>query len=732
MRLFASHRHLTFIQPVRAFFDTSSSLPSLRYLLQTEKSISSSNSAVATLHSTLASLTTEALARNRRRHTLLKMTRNPLDLPLPLVVDNLLPLLDNRDLASLRCVSKHAKSLVEDEVLWKRKVLTDFTFPPHASARMGGWFNLYTNLSNPSVYVWGQADNGRMGIDLQQLQGQVRKDVYRIGGIPYPVRLDTIGAERTRNMHGGRLGSGGEEEKVGAVVEIVAGGWSFHARTSTGRVWGWGMMDGEIRAGPHSPIRHPGKEVPIPQLMDALPPIQSLSGGRCHAVALTRDHRVLEWRAWGTVMEVQDLPESVTKPPPQSDLTSNITQLEAGWSFTAILTHTGEVWVWYSDWSADAFTRTYYRGNAHAARMMADPPGNEHLSIFPINVRPVQLPPFPASPQSDTQDTGAKIIQIAAGEDFLVALTESGTLHRIDLHLLGPTTAEDHLIVRRVLENRDDPDDRDRGALIHQALMTRFLSTRAAWEALPLFERPESLDGFDPAWLYAPGADGKSDVGRITHISAHFRRFVAFLPTLPPQSSEGEGGDTLVLLGSPSSNQPEMIPELQARGVIKVTMGDYHYGALTEKGEVLTWGSFSRGALGNWTPPWQDGAATTNTPPYDPGNAVQEDEGEQGGWSNIIPLPRIFRSPLRPAVQPRIGFAGRGGLRLGGRNAETIQGEGEGQSTANVSKPTQVSIRPRDKEDGTPFAFDLAFAGWHSSALVMQAPPSSGGVESGS
>ncbi len=121
----------------------------------------------------------------------------------------------------------------------------------------------------------------------------------------------------------------------------------------------------------------------------------------------------------GTIMEVQDLPASLTKPPPQSDLTSNIKQLEAGWSFTAILTHTGEVWVWYSDWSADAFTRTYYRGNAHAARMMADPPGNEHLSIFPVSVRPVQLPPLPTSPQSDTQDTGNKIIQIAAGKTSL-------------------------------------------------------------------------------------------------------------------------------------------------------------------------------------------------------------------------------------------------------------------------------------------------------------------------
>lgn len=43
---------------------------------------------------------------------------------------------------------------------------------------------------------------------------------------------------------------------------------------------------------------------------------------------------------------------------------------------------------------------------------------------------------------------------------------------------------------------------------------------------------------------------------------------------------------------------PQIIPSLQNRSVISIHMGDYHYGALTSSGELLTWGQYSNGALG--------------------------------------------------------------------------------------------------------------------------------------
>ena len=43
---------------------------------------------------------------------------------------------------------------------------------------------------------------------------------------------------------------------------------------------------------------------------------------------------------------------------------------------------------------------------------------------------------------------------------------------------------------------------------------------------------------------------------------------------------------------------PRVIPELQYKSVISVVLGDYHYGALTSTGKLLTWGAYSNGALG--------------------------------------------------------------------------------------------------------------------------------------
>ena len=41
-----------------------------------------------------------------------------------------------------------------------------------------------------------------------------------------------------------------------------------------------------------------------------------------------------------------------------------------------------------------------------------------------------------------------------------------------------------------------------------------------------------------------------------------------------------------------------IIPELQNRSVISVVAGEDHFGALTSSGKLLTWGKYSKGALG--------------------------------------------------------------------------------------------------------------------------------------
>ena len=43
---------------------------------------------------------------------------------------------------------------------------------------------------------------------------------------------------------------------------------------------------------------------------------------------------------------------------------------------------------------------------------------------------------------------------------------------------------------------------------------------------------------------------------------------------------------------------PIIIPELQNESIISVVLGDFHFGALTSSGKLLTWGDYRRGALG--------------------------------------------------------------------------------------------------------------------------------------
>lgn len=675
--------------------------------------------------------------------------QNPLELPLPVVVDTLLPMLSDRDLASLRCVSKHAKLLVEDEVLWKRKVLADFTFPAYATARMGGWYRLYTGLSNPDIYVWGQDSNGRLGITRHERSQQMRAHLTNISaGIPYPIKLTSMSASR--------LGaSEGQEQPAGAVVEIIAGGWSFHARTSTGQVWAWGTMNGEVSATSIDTLCHPGKVVSTPQPIKNLPPIRSLSGGRHHAVALSHDNRLLEWSAWGTIWEHVGFPAHLIAPPnsktsitSQNDIVpiTNVKQLEAGWYFSAILTQTGEIWLWRTNWSQAVF-RGYQTAEEPAS---PSAPGGAHTKTWRLDITPVRLPPIVLdAEQQEREHLANKVVQIAAGEDFIVALTQAGTLHRLDMSHYR-TREEDGLVNQQLFdhlhrEHRDGVEThaQSRRLLDLTSRFHVFLESRAKWERLAAFEDPQGLPGFDSAWL-KDGRGAQGSVGGISHISAQFRTFVVFHTVKPakrPQWRDGQpavletdqDAQTLVLLGSSMSASPELIPQLQARGVIKVTMGDYHYGALTQKGEILTWGSFSKGALGNWHPPWASANQSTEAdqlPACDQAElAEQADQDEQRSFSNLVPLPRVSRGgEQRGAFQPRIGFAARPRVGTAPRaQMRTSAARPNYQSEQDVAMPTPISIVAHAQHGAqskklTPVAFDIAFAGWHSSALVMQAP----------
>jgi SCF-associated factor 1 len=116
-----------------------------------------------------------------------------------------------------------------------------------------------------------------------------------------------------------------------------------------------------------------------------------------------------------------------------------------------------------------------------------------------------------------------------------------------------------------------------------------------------------------------------------------------------------------------SDSQPTIIPELQNRSVISVILGDYHYGALTSDGQLLTWGQYSSGALGLGLP--------TKLPVGSPGVYSTEEQRDLSDWHRPEP--------------------------------------------PDVPSPSPVHFNHGPNPGGRRFCFAATAAGWHTGALVI-------------
>ena len=131
------------------------------------------------------------------------------------------------------------------------------------------------------------------------------------------------------------------------------------------------------------------------------------------------------------------------------------------------------------------------------------------------------------------------------------------------------------------------------------------------------------------------------------------------------------GSNSTVLMGDTDTVpefEPKIIPSLQNRSVISVVLGDYHNVALTSTGKVLSWGSYSLGALGLGDP--------TKLPPGTPGAFNTEEQRE-------------FANRNRRGEPP------------------------------SVEAPTEVRFDHGRKTPKDRFCFAIAAAGWHTGALVI-------------
>ena len=82
-------------------------------------------------------------------------THSLADLPVEVLIDNVLPAVDLADLGSLAAASKFMSVICADDTFWKRKCLEDFNFSGGETARRSGWKLLYRGLFRPKIFVWG-------------------------------------------------------------------------------------------------------------------------------------------------------------------------------------------------------------------------------------------------------------------------------------------------------------------------------------------------------------------------------------------------------------------------------------------------------------------------------------------------------------------------------------------------------------------------------------------------
>ncbi|XP_006460919.1 hypothetical protein AGABI2DRAFT_221227 [Agaricus bisporus var. bisporus H97] len=328
------------------------------------------------------------------------MPTNIVDVPPEILLDNLFPVLPVTDLLSLTVTSKYFLFLCSDETLWYRKLKADYNFDGSGTARRTGWKFIYRGLYRPKVFVWGEAENSRLG--LRQYPGS------RSAGVPFPVQLDIPGAN---------------------IIKLIAGGMSFHALDTRGNMYVWGTLDGTMHSLHLDGYAAKGKPARNPLKLEMPDPIRSISCGRLHSCSLDIKGRIWNFVNWGRPFRLSS--HLLSQPD------SEPIQIECGWSFSSALLKNGEVLVWWPTVGAlqeEVDTRFQSMDESGVGEAQA------RNGIIPCHtwtaaVDPVLLPSLPSLPDiagigEDFRELPPRLIEIGGMDSMIIGLTNYGHVLR--------------------------------------------------------------------------------------------------------------------------------------------------------------------------------------------------------------------------------------------------------------------------------------------------------------
>ncbi|KAM0787403.1 hypothetical protein ACM66B_003487 [Microbotryomycetes sp. NB124-2] len=599
-------------------------------------------------------------------------------LPVDLITDNILPLLSTSAVLNLASTSRAYHRFVtgvECETVWQRRCSTQFHFPVRQSGRRRGWFPLYQRLASSSTWVWGSKDNGRLAIAGSE--NRLRDRIIH-GGLVIPTRI--------------KLGS--------SIVALAAAGWSFHALTSEGYIISWGTMDGGQFVMGNAPLSNPGRVIQQPLAhpnRKEMGDVVDLKAGRGHVLAKSSDGSVYEFRCLGRTAKVRDA-DGRWGHHSGSD-GSNVVAVEAGWEHSLVLTRAGDVFIW---WQSGPGT---IAEAAEAAGEQTLTDATCQGVLFPLEVESVKLPDLP-NPLDDEE----RIRMVATGDTFVIALTTSSRLFFLDVTNVSDRAGQ--------LGNAggDDPDDSpDRSRASRERLAMAFLSGQRRWRLMSKFCEADEFRSLEAFKIRAPPSST-----RITHISAHFKSFFAY--SVP---ADNNLDSSIVLQGDAEWTEdvgPVVIRELQHRSVIKVAQGDYHNLALTSDGYVLSWGSFSSGALGLGHPQLSNTPLSVTQSHWSASPSNQDDGNSQPRRAHPgepgVRFPGFVRTrPVQPLPPPPEKVEDPMLVNFPGDVYPNLKDLDE--ATANANENDQDEQGPRRRTKGK-FVFEIAAGGWHSGALAVE------------
>ncbi|KAF5350218.1 hypothetical protein D9758_007798 [Tetrapyrgos nigripes] len=410
------------------------------------------------------------------------------------------------------------------------------------------------------------------------------------------------------------------------IVSLVAGGMSFHALDSEGQIHVWGTLDGTSHALTSDGFSESAKSTNTPLRLQLPSRTRSISCGRIHSSTMDSTNSIWTFMNWGRPFRL-----STQRLSSNPDLIP--IQVECGWMFSSVLTKSGDVFIW---WPFSGRMETLVRDKMTSMDQEGDKQKATNDGVIPcvcwdLALDPYLLPPIPSLPDLSTSDDAkgykhTQIMQIAGFDNHLIALTNHGHV------------------------------------LMFDSLANEGTAPQGSWQYLPNFSEANRVRVHP---TFSKGKIAAPERMKITHISAHYLKFFAY----------STGSNSVVLMGDVNStpeSAPTIIPALQNKSVISVVVGDYHYCALTATGKLLTWGAYSRGALGLGDP--------ADIPVGTPGGFPTEEHRQRALDLNLGTPPE-------------------------------------------VQEPTAVRFDHHRKKPKDRFCIGAAAAGWHTGALVIDLEP---------